>query len=183
MSSDFLDLEIDSLYFDAPIPARAEALIKEASECYGSIEAELQLLRAYLLAPENLTVIVALYRYYYYQHRLEDALVIAQRALDVSGRAIYLSPNWEAITAHDVAGGAFKSVGLVRFYLLAIKALGVVRLRLGDIEGGKEAIRKVCTLDPQDRLKTKEFLAMIEEVSDNSAAASSCDDVAVAVSA
>lgn len=171
MSSDFLDLEIDSLYFDAPISAQVEGLIKEASEFYGTVEAELLLLRAYLLAPENLTVIVALYRYYYYQHRLEDALVVAERALEVSGRAIYLSPNWENITASDVAGGAFKSVGLVRFYLLAIKALGIVRLRLGDIAGGKQAIRKVCTLDPQDRLKTASFLDMVESFSDGDAIA------------
>lgn len=171
MSSDFLDLDIDALYFDAPMAAGVEALIKQASECYGTVEAELLLLRAYLLAPENLTVIVALYRYYYYQHRLDDALVLAQRALDVSGRAIYLTPEWERITAHDVAGGAFKSVGLVRFYLLAIKALGIVRLRLGDIAGGKEAIRKVCSLDPQDRLKTKSFLDMVEGFDDSSAAA------------
>ncbi len=171
MSSNFLDLDIDSLYFDAPIPAQVEALIKQASECYGTAEAELLLLRAYLLASENLTVIVALYRYYYYQHRLDDALVIAQRALDVSGRSIYLAPDWRQITAHDVAGGAFKSVGLVRFYLLSIKALGVVRLRLGDIDGGKEAIRKVCTLDPKDCLKTAAFLEMVEGFSEGGAVA------------
>jgi len=146
-------------------------MIKQAGECYGAPEAELLLLRAYLLAPENLTVIVALYRYYYYQHRLEDALVIASRALEVSGRAIYLSPDWQRLTAHDVAGGAFKSIGLVRFYLLAIKALGIVKLRLGDIDGGKEAIRKVCTLDPQDRLKTAAFLEMVEGFSESDAVA------------
>lgn len=171
MSSDFLDMDIDSLYFDAPMTAGVEQLIKQASECYGTPEAEMLLLRAYLMAPENLTVIVALYRYYYYQHRLEDTLLIAYRALEVSGRAIHLVPEWERITAHDVAGGAFKSVGLVRFYLLAIKALGVVKLRLGDIAGGKEAIRKVCMLDPQDRLKTKSFLEMVEEFSDGAVAA------------
>ena len=171
MSSDFLDLDIDSLYFDAPISAQAEALIKQASECYGTPEAEMLLLRAYLQAPENLTVIVALYRYYYYQHRLEDALVVANRALEISGRAIYLTPDWQGITAHDVAGGAFKSVGLVRFYLLAIKALGTIKLRLGDIAGGKQAIRKVCDLDPKDRLKTAAFLEMVEGFSESDAVA------------
>jgi tetratricopeptide (TPR) repeat protein len=164
MNKDILDLDIDSLYFDAPLAPEIEKMIKLAGSSYGSDQAELLLLQAYLRAPENLTVIVALYRYYYYQHRLQDALLIAERSLEVTAKLINLHHHWKDITSEDLAGGVFKSVGLVRFYLLSLKALGVVKIRLGDTEPGIEAVRKVCSLDPKDHLKTLDFLKMIEKV-------------------
>ena len=80
-SVDFLDLADGTLYFDeAPVPG-VDALIAEAAALYGEPEAEARLLRAYFLAPEQLSVIVALYRYYFYQHRLDDTLIVAERAI------------------------------------------------------------------------------------------------------
>ena len=70
---DLLDFSDCELYFDVPMPAAAEQLLAQASAEYGDPSAETALLRAHLLAPENLTVLVGLYRYYFYQHRLDDA--------------------------------------------------------------------------------------------------------------
>jgi tetratricopeptide (TPR) repeat protein len=162
VKKDILDFDIDSLYFDAPMEAGIEEMITEAGNCYGTEGAERLLLKAYLLAPDNLTVIVALYRYYYYQHQLSDALIIAEKAMTVAGQSIDLPEEWARITAEQLGAGAFRSVGLVRFYLLSLKAYGIVNIRLGDIEGGLKAIRKVCSLDPRDHLKAKDFLELIE---------------------
>lgn len=116
MSTDFLDFDIDNMYFDSPLPETAEKLIDDAAEHYGEETAELLLLRAYLLAPEHLSTMVALYRYYYYQHRLGDALTVVENAIRTSARELHLVDDWRIVTPIEVAAGAYKSVGLVRFY-------------------------------------------------------------------
>ena len=78
---DLLDFSDCKLYFEDSLPPEAERLIAQAANEYGEAGAELSLLRALLLAPENLSVLVGLYRYYFYQLRLEDALVVAERAM------------------------------------------------------------------------------------------------------
>ena len=69
---ELLELSDDVLYFDEPCPPRVAAQIDAAAHDYGQPVAEQRLLYAYFLAPEQLSVLVALYRYYFYQHRLED---------------------------------------------------------------------------------------------------------------
>ena len=72
---DLLQFDQTTLYYVDPLPAGIEPLLLDAAACYGEAQAEALLLRAYFLAPEQLVVLVALYRYYFYQHRLDDALV------------------------------------------------------------------------------------------------------------
>ena len=71
---DLLDFEAQGLYFEQDDVAGVKELLAQAAEEYSSGLAEMPLLRAYFLAPESLNVLVALNRFYYYQHRLEDAL-------------------------------------------------------------------------------------------------------------
>ena len=80
---DLLDFEAQGLYFDHQELPEVESLIAKAAENYADGEAELPLLRAYFLAPHSLNVLVALNRFYYYQHRLEDALAATLKALAV----------------------------------------------------------------------------------------------------
>ena len=161
MSADFLDFDVDNMYFDTPLPKQAEQLIDAAADHYGEEKAELLLLRAYLMAPEHLSTMVALYRYYYYQHRLADALTVVENAIRISARELHLVDDWRNVTPLELAAGAYKSVGLVRFYLLALKAAGFVMVRMGDVDSGADALRKVIEHDPNDRLKTIDLLEVI----------------------
>ena len=85
---DLLDFSDCKLYFEDALPAEAEQLIAEAAADYGQPNAEMALLRAHLLAPDHLTVLVALYRYYFYQHRLADVLIVAEHAMRVSAKSL-----------------------------------------------------------------------------------------------
>jgi len=157
---DILDLDIDSLYFESPLSPDVEDLIDRASEKYGEAEAELLLLRAFFKAPEHLTVLVALYRYYYYQIRLHDALKVGEYSIITAAKILKVHQDWRNVKPLELAEAAKISVGLVRFYLLAIKATGIVEMRLGYVELGQQMLRKVLELDPHDRLKTAELLAV-----------------------
>jgi len=160
---DLLDFSDCKLYFEDALPAEAERLIAQAAAEYGDPEAEMSLLRAHLLAPENLSVLVGLYRYYFYQHRLEDALVVAERAMQLSGRHLGLPTDWNLLDETRLGSAAKNSFGLLRFYLLALKAASVVLLRLGQISASRARLTKLAGLDSRDQLGAGKLLEVVNE--------------------
>lgn len=160
---DLLDFSDCKLYFEDPLPAEVACLIEQAARDYGEASAEPALLRARRLAPENLTVLVGLYRYYFYQHRLEDALQIAEGAVELSGRHLGLPADWSALDESRLGAAAAISFGLLRFYLLALKAASVVLLRLGRIADSRPRLMKLAELDSRDQLGAAKLLELVDE--------------------
>lgn len=149
---DLLDFNGEDLYFDEPLADEVVVLLHQASESYGSPEAEHKLLQAYFREPENYTVLVALYRYYYYQHRYEDALMVADRTLGIAAARLGISRDWHQIGETDLAYGVQHSMALMRFYLHALKGAGYLNLRLGQYQEALERLQKVVELDVSDRI-------------------------------
>ena len=160
---DLQDFNGEMLYFDEPEPPRVAELMLAASHNYGRGEAEGFLLEAYALAPRNLTVLVGLYRFYYYQHRYADALGIAHVAMQTVAPKIDFPDEWQALDMNTLGCGVLKSMGLVRFYLLALKGAGYLSLRLGEFEAGLRMLRKVRELDEADRLGAKLLLDVLAD--------------------
>lgn len=146
------ELDGAGCYFEEELSAEVIQLLEVAAESYGEDGSELLLLRAFLRAPESLTVLVALYRYYFYQHRLHDALQVADRAMELSGTAIGLACTWQELQAEYFDQQALASVTIGRFYLFALKGAGYMNMRIGEMELGMNQLRKVRELDPEDRL-------------------------------
>lgn len=156
---DLLDFEAQEvLYFDEPLPESVQHLLDEIASGAQAAE-ELSLLRAYFLAPEHLTVLVALFRFFFFCHRLEDALVVSHHALRVSGRRLEFPQDWQALTPELFTD---RPMTLVRFYLFALKGCAYLNLRLGHIDTGKAILKKLMTLDLQDRLGAAALLDVIE---------------------
>lgn len=164
---DLHDFEGQELYFDENIPPEVDLLINSASENYGTPDAEANLMQAFFLAPDNLSVLVALYRYYYYQHQYEKAIIVADHALKFSGRRIDFPESWKNLTISHVGAGAIKSMGMVRFYLLSLKAAGYLNLRLNNFVLAEEMLSKVVELDASNRLRAVELLAFAMEQTSN----------------
>jgi len=160
---DLLDFSESTLYFDEPLAEKASMLIEQAAAEYGDNDVEPLLLKAYEISPEHLTVLVALYRYYYYQHRLEDALEVAHKALAVSGERLHF-PNWNKLNTEHLGAGALVSMGMVRFYLLALKAAGYLNLRLLNWGPAIDMLMKVTELDEADRLGSAALLEIANSV-------------------
>ncbi len=164
---DLLDFDQAEMYFDEPISAEVEHLIEMAAANYGSDDGELMLLRANFMAPQHLMVLVALYRYYFYQHRLEDALLVAESTLAVVGRRLEFPDTWVYLREANVGAGVMRSMGLVRFYLMVLKATGYVNLRLGNIETGQAMLEKLVELDSHDRMGGKALLEVLQQSMSN----------------
>jgi hypothetical protein len=167
---DLLDFTDCKLYFEDALPAEAERLIARAAEDYGSPDAEMSLLRAHLIAPEHLTVLVSLYRYYFYQHRLADVLVVADHAKRVAARHLGIPSDWRQIDEAQLGTAAAISFGLLRFYLLALKAESVVLLRLGRIAESRDRLTRLAALDSRDHLGAAKLLEVVDQFQSDSAA-------------
>lgn len=155
---DLQDFESQQLYFDKPGSEEVDQLILEASRAYADGNAEPLLLKAYQMDPKSLTVLVALYRFYYYQHRLEEAIEIAYQAMSVTAPMIAFPDHWTEITQDHLGLGVMRSFTTVRFYLLALKGCAYLHLRLNRIETGVTMLNKVIAMDSKDRLGAKALL-------------------------
>jgi tetratricopeptide (TPR) repeat protein len=160
---DLLDFDGEDMYFDQPLEPDTDLLLHRAAVSYGEDEAETCLLRAYFLQPEHLTVLVALYRYFYYRHSYAESLLIAERAIALTLRRLGFGTDWRGIDADTLGPAVLTSMTLTRFLLLAIKGAGYLSLRLGDALGALERFEKLATLDTNDRLGLTELLAMARE--------------------
>jgi hypothetical protein len=161
---DLLDFEGQDLYFNENLPEGVPELLAEAAAGYAEGTSEPLLLKAQALAPESLSVLVALYRFYYYQHRLEDTFAIAQRALEVSGKSLGFPADWRELAPEHLAAGAENSMGLVRFYLLSLKGAGWLKMRVNDPAAAREILDKLASLDTANRLGVKDLLSLVDEM-------------------
>jgi hypothetical protein len=158
---DLMAFDQASLYFDEAVDPQVEAVIAEAGQAYGDEAAEPLLHKAYFLAPEALVVLVALYRFYFYQHRLEDALLVADRALAIAGRRLGFPEQWSRLHPELLGQAVLKSMGLLRFYLHVLKAAAYINLRLERFQTGKAMLEKLIELDAHDRMGGKALLDVV----------------------
>ena len=160
---DLLDFQAEQLYFDEPIDPSVSQLLEEAALYYGEPKSEDLLLKAYFLAPEHLLVLVALYRYFYYQHRLSDALLVAERVLRITAKALGMPEEWRELDRVAFNSGIMVSMTRLRFYMLALKGAGYLELRLGDYPSALRRLEKVAELDEQDRLGARALIDVVRQ--------------------
>jgi hypothetical protein len=146
------------------LPADAEAELRLAGLAYQSdAEAEGHLFRARALAPDHPAVLIGFYRFYFYKSRLDDALVIARLCLLKAARDNALDPDWRRVEAEDANFGSYDAV-LPRFYLFTLKAYAYLKLRLGDLEEGRDAALKTLALDPTDKVGASVLLDVLGRI-------------------
>jgi len=156
------ELDGAGCYFEESLPDEVAQLLDAAAEQYGEAQAELLLLRAFLRAPDSLSVMVSLYRYYFYQHRLKDALLVAERAIGASADRLGFGCDWPELAMTDLEKRESGSATMTRFYLFALKGAGYLNMRIGNVELGTAMLRKVRELDPADRLGASVLLNVVD---------------------
>lgn len=155
---DLLHFDPQPLYFDDPLPEGVHDLIEDAGRHYGQPEAEALLERAAASAPDHLVVLVARYRYYFYQHRIAEAEAVVWQAIAVSGAALGLPADGADLRPAAVAVAARRSMTRTRFYLSSIKAAAYVKMRLGEIPAAIALLQALVAIDEADRLGGKVLL-------------------------
>ncbi|MEI6746903.1 MAG: hypothetical protein WCL34_13150 [Methylococcaceae bacterium] len=159
---DLLEFDATDLYFEQPDSLEVQDLIRAASELYGSGEAELPLLQAYLRAPESLNVLVALNRFYYYQHRLTEALMISEKALNLIRQNIDFPNDWQQLERSHISNAPKESLTRIRLYLFTLKSIGFLNMRLENLQLSRDIFEKLISLDDKDRIGAKGLLDVLE---------------------
>ncbi len=158
---DLLDFEAQGLYFEEADVAGVKELIATAAENYANGEAELSLLKAYFIAPESLNVLVALNRFYYYQHRLEEALSATTKALVVIRPTISFPDDWQDLQNSHINDAPADSLTQVRLYLFTLKAVGFLNMRLENLDLSQAIFEKLVELDSRDRIGAQGLLELV----------------------
>lgn len=154
--------ETEGLPLDLPIAAMA-ALKQAGALWQDEAAAEAKVLEALALAPDALAARIGAYKFYFYRHRLDEALPHARSCVDFAADALGLPRDWRVIAPADAAfvGTAVTLAPLPKLLMQTLMAVGYVLARLGRIAESEEALAKVVELDPTDRLGAARLLATV----------------------
>jgi len=152
---------LDRRYYGGDLPQAAErALHAIGQDWQDEAASEGHLYEALDLAPGHIAVQIAAYKFYFYRHRLEEALPYARACLAHTLRRNNLPADWRAVKNEDAAFSSLDAEP--RMLLFSLLAFGYVLARLGRAEEGREALAKVAELDPPDRIGARRLLAVLD---------------------
>jgi hypothetical protein len=154
----------DSEGLPLDLPVAAEAALKEAGRLWhDEAAAEAKVREALSLAPDALAARIGAYKFYFYRHRLDEALPHARSCVAFALVALGLPEDWRRVRPMDAAfeGSAVTLAPLPKLLMQTLIATGYVLARLGRIEEAEEHLGKVVELDSGDRLGAARLLATV----------------------
>lgn len=135
--------------FGGRVPAALDRHLVDAARQYtDKPRAEALLLEALDRDSECLPIYFALYKFYFYSHRLADAERIVLCGLETAARQAGSGADWSVLAPGSAAWHA--TDGPAHFYLFSLKALAFIRLRLGRRAAAMALLEKLAELDPSD---------------------------------
>lgn len=135
--------------FGGVVSTAIAQLLQEAAASYQQTSrAEAILWSAQAINPTCLPVYFALYKFYFYKFRLEEAEKVALMGLDTAARLGKFSSDWSQLTPLSVDWNLIDAPQ--HFYLFTLKALAFMRLRRGQREESLALLDKIHELDPGD---------------------------------
>lgn len=145
-------LDQGAFYASSDVPAAVADCLRNAAAAYADTATAEPLLRqAQALAPDCLTVYFALYKFYFYKRRLQDAEHVARLGLETAARLGGIDADWTRLT--PASGMDWQQPDSPQhFYLFSLKALAFIRLRLGERDDSLAILDKLAELDPLDRV-------------------------------
>jgi tetratricopeptide (TPR) repeat protein len=112
------------------------------------------------LAPDDIDVRMAAYKFHFYNQEYEPAAVHAAVCIATFAADLGLSADWRAVGPADSDFGALdQKPGR---FVQALIAWGYCSARAGALAEGRAAIAKAAELDPADRFGAKRLLAVVD---------------------
>jgi tetratricopeptide (TPR) repeat protein len=153
---------LERRYYGGDLPAEAERALHAVGLCWEDERASEEHIKTALkIAPEHLAVRYGAYKFYYYRRRLGEALPHVEAWVDQALERNRFPKDWRAVTSEHADFTNFD--GEPRVFLFALRALGWMLARLGRIEDGRAALTKVAALDPQDQMRARRLMAILDQ--------------------
>lgn len=130
------------------VPDDIKQLLESAAATWQNPEQSEQYMQQALADPEvPIAVLVSAYRYFFYQNKNGMALTVAERVLERVRLLENLPQDWDHLAP---VLASRKEEELIRLYLNAYSASGLVRARLGDTEQAREIATRVKAIDDRN---------------------------------
>ena len=94
---------------------------------------------------------------------MREALDVANLCLEKAARENNLPANWRDVTAADAPFNCYEEIA-PRFFPFTLKGYAYLHMRLGNLEEGHDAVRKLLDLDPSDKIGAKVLLDVLERM-------------------
>ena len=131
------------------MPPIVAGLLQQAAEAQAQPHrVESILWSAQAMYPQCLPVYFALYKFYFYRGRLEEAENATRMALVAAASNGGFAPEWYALKRDTVDWR--DTFGPQHFYLFSLKALAFIRLRRGARNDCMALLEKLAEIDPDD---------------------------------
>ncbi|MCU7968890.1 MAG: hypothetical protein KZQ74_17160, partial [gamma proteobacterium symbiont of Bathyaustriella thionipta] len=127
-------------------------------------EALKALFEANRMAPEQLEVLIALYKFYFYQGEIEEAEDLVFQTLIKASLQGGFSHKWESLTPESADWYAIR--GPQRIFLYSLKALAFIRLKQNDLRNSEAILDTLERLDPDDQVGAEVIRNLFDVIDD-----------------
>jgi len=141
----------EEILFGRHIAPEVNALLQQAvhASSFDDELAEQKLWQAQQTYPEQLEIYIALYKFYFYRGRLQEAHQVVRQALIAAAQAGGFPGDWNALRVDSSDWSETESPQ--RVYLYSLKALSFILLRLGSVDESYRILEKLYEIDPYDQ--------------------------------
>jgi len=146
-----LSFNSEHLQLSAGVPVPVRQMVQQAIASYENKPVAEELFKQALeLAPDEMEIYVAFYKFYFYQKYLSEAEEVANRTLSKVADLTGLPADWRRFKKEFAHWTSPDSP--VRYYLYTMKALGFIALRQENLSLANVILDKLIELDPDDRM-------------------------------
>jgi hypothetical protein len=155
------------VHFGFGLPSETNRHLQTAAAVVDSSEEALQALHAAQeSAPDQLPVLIALYKFHFYRGETEKAHELVLQTLSESSRQGGFSQDWASLSPHSADWSDPRGPG--RVFLYSLKALAFIHLRRnepGDAAGILEVLER---LDPTDQVGAEVIRNLLQGLTEES---------------
>jgi len=154
-----------SVHFGFDLSDDVEAHLQAAAASVSNDQDSLAALnRAYKSAPDQLEVLVALYKFHFYRGDTNKAQEIVQQTLVKAAFKGGFEYDWTKLSDNSADWSDHR--GPARTYLYSLKAMAFINLRRYCTDEAREILDKLQQLDPDDQVGAqviRELLSAVEQ--------------------
>lgn len=157
----------DEVHFGFELAPVINASLQRAAMMVASKKEALKaLLEANNSAPDQLEVLIALYKFYFYQGEIEQAEDLVFQTLIKASLQGGFSHKWETLTTECADWNSLR--GPERIYLYSLKALAFIRLRQEDLRNTEAILDVLEQLDPNDQVGAEVIRSLLSAIREES---------------
>ena len=164
--SNVVQLVGNEVHFGFDIDPKADARLQRAALLISSKEASAEALKqAELIAPEQIEVLIARYKFHFYQGETDRAEKLVLRAIELAAKQGGFDPDWHNLLPQTTDWNDPRAPG--RFYLYSLKALAFIRLRQNERNEAQSLLDTLARLDPLDQVGAVVIRDLLEAITED----------------